>query len=119
MTTRTQADLAVAVMEDLGLSNPGEDIDGADSAMILRRYTNILAEMQDENSVYWEADAIPYETFEAMVGLMRLIVGPSFGVPGLAGEDLNNALEGAKRRIRKRIVKPASGQPAAADDSYF
>lgn len=117
MATRTQAELALAVMEDLGLVDAQESLDAADEAMILRRYTNVLAEMADENTVYWEANAIPYETFEAMVGLMRLIIGPSFGVPGLAGEDLNDALEGAKRRIRKRIVKPASGQPTAV--GYF
>lgn len=115
--TRTQAELAQAVMEDLGLINPDESPSAPDQAMILRRYTNILAEMSDEQTVYWEANAIPYEAFEAVVGLMRLIVGPSFGIQGTVGEDLNNALEGAKRRLRKRVVKPASGQSTAVD--YF
>ncbi|CAN1724437.1 protein of unknown function [Hyphomicrobium sp. 1Nfss2.1] len=122
MATRTQADLASAVMEDLALINTGdgEDPSAADRAMITRRYQNMLAEMRDENIVYWSDDAIPYEAFEAVVGLMSLIVGPSFGKPKLAeGEDFNNALDGAKRRLRKRVVKPASGLPVGADDSYF
>jgi hypothetical protein len=121
-TTRTQAELAAAVMEDLALINTGhgESPSAADEAMIIRRYENILAEMQDENIVYWSANAIPYEAFEAVVGLMSLIVGPSFGKPKIAeGEDFNNALEGAKRRLRKRVAKPASGHSVAADDSYF
>ncbi len=116
-TTRTQAELARAVMEDLGLIAANEDPAAADQSMILRRYTNLIEEWRDDNIVYWEANAIPYEVFEAVVGAMRLVVGPSFGVPGLVGEDLDNALEGAKRRIRRRVKKPASGQPIAAD--YF
>ena len=121
-TTRTKADLAAAVMEDLALINTGdgESPSAADEAMIIRRYQNMLAEMQDENIVYWSEDAIPYEAFEAVVGLMSLIVGPSFGKPKLAeGEAFNNALEDAKRRLRKRVAKPASGQPVASDDHYF
>jgi hypothetical protein len=120
MATRTTLELAQAVMEDLGLINPdhGETPSAADTAMITRRYTNMLAEMSDEQTVYWDADAIPYETFEGVVGLMALIVGPSFGKPTVPpGEEFNNALEGAKRRLRKRVVKPASNQPTAVD--YF
>lgn len=121
-TTRTQAELAAAVMEDLALINTGdgETPSAADQEMITRRYQNMFAEMQDENIVYWSQDAIPYETFEAVVGLMSLIVGPSFGKPKIAeGEDFNNALDGAKRRLRRRVVKPASGKPVATDDGYF
>ena len=121
-TTRTIAELVQAVLEDMGLCNPdyGETPSAGDAAMIERRYRNMLAEMQDENIVYWDADAIPYETFEGVVGLMRLIVGPAFGSPKVAeGEEFNNALEGAKRRLRKRVVKPASGDTVRADDSYF
>lgn len=116
-TARTGNELAKAVMEDLGLLEANESPSAEDNAMIKRRYSNILEEMRDEKTVYWEDDAIPYEAFEAMVGLMRLVVGPSFGVPGLVGEDLNNAMEGAKRRLRKRVAKPASGEPTAVD--YF
>lgn len=122
MATRTSSDLAAAVMEDLGLINRGhgETPSASDEEMIKRRYQNMLAEMQDEDIVYWGDDAIPYEAFEALVGLMSLIVGPSFGKPKIAeGEDFNRLLEGAKRRLRKRVVKPASGKPVAADDSYF
>jgi len=120
--TRTQAELAAAVMEDLALINTGdgEYPSAADQAMITRRYQNMLAEMQDENIVYWSQDAIPYEAFEAVVGLMSLVVGPSFGKPKVAeGEEFNNALDGAKRRLKRRVAKPASGLPVGADDSYF
>lgn len=116
-TTRTANELARAVMEDLGLIEANESPSAEDNSMIKRRYSNILEEMRDEKTVYWDDDAIPYEAFEAMVGLMRLVVGPSFGVPGLVGEDLNNAMDGAKRRIKKRVVKPASGEPTRVD--YF
>jgi hypothetical protein len=48
------------------------------------------------------------------------VVGPSFGRPKLAeGEEFNNALDGAKRRLRKRVAKPASGLPVNSDDHYF
>jgi len=122
MATRTSSELCAAVMEDLALINAdyGETPSAADEAMIKRRYQNMFAEMQDEDIVYWEADKIPYEAFEALVTLMAMIVGPAFGKPKIAeGEDFNLVLDGAKRRLRRRVVKPVSGKPVAADDGYF
>lgn len=117
--TRTQQQLAAAVMEDLGLVNVGEAPAASDSSMIIRRYTNIIEELRDEDTLYWEANAIPMEVFEAMVNVLSLLVMKSFGLPGPVGGEMDDALELAKRRIRKRVVKPASGLPVAADDGYF
>lgn len=117
--TRTAAELARAVLEDFGLIEAEEDLDDGDQEMITRRYTNIMAEMRDDkvSPVYWENDTIPQEVFEPLVGLMRLIVGPSFGIPGLVGEDLDNAMQGAKRRIKRHTAKPSAGGPSPT--SYY
>jgi len=117
-TTRTRAELARGIMEDLGLLDPAETMDAGDEEMILRRYDNIIAELQHDQVAYWSTDAIPYEAFEACVAVMRLVVGPGFGVPGLAGKDQNDAIDGAVQRLRKFTAKPASNQPVAAED-YF
>lgn len=114
-TTRTPAVLAVAVMEDLGLHDPHESLDAADAEMITRRWANLYAELTFDRAAYFAVDAIPTECFEAVIGIMRLTVGPAFGVPGLAGEDLNDALEGAKRRLRKFTAKPASNTETQSD----
>lgn len=117
MTTRTQSDLADAVMRDLGLLDAHETASAEDRAFIVGRYQNILEEIRDDELVTWDADAIPYDVFEGMVGLMRIIVGPGYGIPGLVGEDLNQLLDGAKRRLRKRSMKRSSGQPTEVE--YF
>lgn len=115
-TTRTQQELATAVMESLGLIDPGEAPDAADKSSIIRRYGNLLEEMRDEQTLYWEADEIPNETFEALVNVVGLTVMGSFGLPTPIGDDMNKALELAKKRIRKRVVKPASGTGAGIYD---
>lgn len=118
MTTRTQADLARAVMEDLSLLDAGESPSAADADYITRRYTEIFAEMIDDRLTYWAPDAIPLEAFNAVTGLMCVVCGNAFGKPqSPAGEPLNDAIEAAKRRVRKFVVKPASGQPAEV--GYF
>ncbi len=109
---RTQEDLATAVMEDLGLLSPGETPSARDKESIIRRYANLLEELRDEQTVYWEANAIPYEVFEALVNVVVLLVKKSFGLDAPTGEEMDWALEGAKRRIKKRIVKPASNTRA-------
>jgi hypothetical protein len=116
---RNQQELAFAVMEDLGLIGPGQSPAARDRESIVRRYQNLLEELRDENTVYWEYDEIPYEVFEAVVNVVGLMVMKSFGLPGPTAGDMDDALEAAKRRIRKRVVKPASGETVAADDSYF
>lgn len=117
MTTRTASDLATAIMRDLSLIDALEEPAAEDREYIVQRYANILEEMRDDLLVTWEADAIPYDTFEAVVGLMRIVIGPAFGIPGLIGEDMNNALEGAKKRIRRRSMKRSSGLPVQVE--YF
>jgi hypothetical protein len=115
MVTRSSAVLAVAIMEDLGLHDPHESLDSADEEMIVRRWENIYAELAFDRATYFAVDAIPQEAFEAVIGIMRLTVGPAFGVPGLVGEDLNNAMDGAKRRLRKFVAKPASNTETQSD----
>jgi len=116
MANRTIQDLAREVLIDLGrldfLAEPRPE----DKQRVERRYLNILDELADEDLVYWDADSIPKEVFEALIGLMRLVVGPGFGIPGTVDANLDAAMEGAKRRIRRRVRKPASGEPQRVDD---
>lgn len=104
-------------MEDLGLIAPGETPSGRDKAYIQRRYTTILGELAEENISYWDAEAIPMDTLNGLVVLMSLVVERSFGFPGLTGADFTNAVEDAKRQIRRRVAKPASRMPVEVD--YF
>ncbi len=118
-TTRPQSELATAVMEHLGLTNAGEAPAASDASFVLRRYTNLMDELRDEQIAYWDNNAIPYEAFEGVVSAVGILVMGAFGLDAPVGRELEDAMEVAKRRIRRRVVKPASGEPAAADDSYF
>lgn len=114
--TRTKMQLAIAVMEDLALLNPGETPAAADTSMIIRRYENLLEELRDEQTVYWDENAIPNETFEALVNVVALMVMGAFGKARPFGDQMNSELEAAKRRIKRRVVKPASNTNAGIYD---
>ncbi len=117
--TRTQQDLAVAVMETMGALGAGEEPSARDQAFILKRYGDLLEELRDERLVYWEANEIPKEVFLAVVNVLVLLTQGAFGLPSPVGEDMDDVLEGCKRRIRKRVVKPKSGEQTNDWDNYF
>ena len=117
MTTRTKSDLATRVMRKLALIDALEEPAAEDYAHISDVYTNLIEEMRNDLLVTWDADAIPYDTFEAVAELMRIVVGPDYGVPGPSGEELTQLLDGAKRRIRRLSMKRSSGQPTEVE--YF
>lgn len=114
--TRSVGELITETMRDLGLLSQRQDPSEDDAAFIRKRYEDVLEELRDEDLVYWQDDAIPKEAFLAMVKYLGLEVGGAFGLPGFNVVDLNTAQIAAKKRIRRRVSKPTSGEPVTVED---
>lgn len=114
MTTRTIQDLAKAVMQDLGLINATEDPAAADRDFIETNYMEALEELRDDGLVWWEANAIPLAVFQGVVSYVGIIVSEGFGKARTIPVDVE--LEAAKRRIRRRVAKPTTGEQTTFSD---
>lgn len=108
MATRTRTQLATAVLRHLGLVNAEEAPSATDMAYVKERYDGILAEMDDQNMVYWDDDAVPYIIYEPLVQLVALSVGTAYGIPSLA-ENIEAARLNYMRRIRRHTQKKSDG----------
>jgi hypothetical protein len=90
-----------------------------DAKYLKGRYDNIISELEDDELVYWPADEIPREVFEALIVFFKIMVGGGYGVPEVPTTMINDAIEKAKLRIRRRIVKVSSEEPQSEEDGYF
>lgn len=113
--TRSSNQLAVNVLDDLGLTASGESPAPADVQYVVQRYEDLLAEIDDQDMVYWDKDSIPIVIFEPLTKLVSLSVGTSFGVPSLA-ENLEMARQLFMRRIRRHTSRKSSGLPVEVED---
>jgi hypothetical protein len=107
--TVTMSEFVREAMNARQLLAPGEDPSSRDRDLIVKRYRWLLEEMRDERITYWAEDTIPYEAMLALVEVVMLACQSSFGFPSPTGRDMDDAIRGAKRRIRARVVKPSSG----------
>ena len=114
MATRTVTDLATSGMLDLGLLNATETPSATDRDFIATSYAEALEELRDEGLVWWEAGAIPLAVFPALTSYMAITVSEGFGKPRQVPVDVE--LEAARRRIRRRIAKPTSGEQTSFTD---
>lgn len=114
-TTRSSRQLAENVLSDLGLTASGESPSPADVQYIKQRYEDLLAELEDEDMVYWDPDEIPYVIFEPMTKLVGLTVGNAFGVQTMA-ENIERGMQLFKRRIRRHTGRKSSGLPVEVED---
>lgn len=114
MATRTQQDLATAVLRDLHLIAAEDDPSAADKAYVIQRYTEALEELRDDGLVWWDANAIPYAVFPGVVFYMAIVIASGFGL-GING-NVDDALESAKRRIRRRVSKRSTGEAIEISD---
>jgi hypothetical protein len=114
--TRTRLKFVTDLMRDMGVLDTLSQPRAEDAKYLIERYENIMSELRDDNLVYWDDDAIPREVFEALIVFFKLMVGPSYGLPGLT-VNLDSALESAKVRIRRRTHKEPSNEPIGSD--YF
>jgi len=114
MTARTIVDLTAAVMLDLALINANETPSATDHAFIAASYAEALEELRDDGLCWWDANAIPLAVFPAVVSFMSISVSEAFGKPRQVPVDVE--LEAARKRIRRRIAKPTTGEQTSFSD---
>ena len=73
-----------------------------------------LRKLRDDGLVWWDANAIPYAVFPAVVYYVGLVVSPGFGIS--INGNIDDALEGAKRRLRRRVAKRSTGEATELSD---
>ena len=113
-TTRTRTQFATAVLRHLGLIDALEVGSAVDVAYVKERYEAIIAEIDDQDMVYWDDDAIPAVIHEPLLNLVGLSVGTEFGVPSLA-ENVEGARMIFMRRIRRHTQKKSDGTSVMVD----
>lgn len=116
MTTRSLNELSKAVMEKLAILDANSSPSAADHKMIVDRYTELMAGLQDEEIAYWDIDAIPLLVFGAVTDLVALHSGGAFGRPLVALTDIEAAEVPIKRRIKRHTRKHASGEEIRQDN---
>ena len=114
-TTRTRNQLATAALRHLGLVQADDSPAAVDLVYVKDRYEAVLAEMADDDMVYWDDDEIPYIVFEPLMQFLALSCAVAYGVPGTA-EDIENARMTYMRRIRRKTGRKSAGLSVVAED---
>lgn len=116
--SKTAAQLAEAVLRELGIVDAGEDPDTEDETYVTDTYRSKWEELSAHGMelTYWPCDTIPNPVFLILRDLMMLEVMGAFGQPLPPGE--KDAREQViLRRLRRHVSVQSSKRPVEAD--YF
>ena len=75
----TKADLAQAVLEDLGVIAASETPSASDQTLIIQRYEREYSLLLNKQLAWWSKDAIPDEAMGPLTQLVAYRAAPSFG----------------------------------------
>lgn len=117
--TYTKQQFVTAFLRDIGRLDLLQEARPEDAKYLKERYDNVIAELSDDDVVYWPDDEIPREVFEALLVFFNIMCAGSYGIPDIPKTLVFDALEKAKLRIRRRVVKVSSDEPQAEEDGYF
>ena len=114
--TKTTADLAEAVLRELGAIDATEDPESVDETFVIAAYGDKFAELQDRELAYWSQTAIPNAIFLVVRDLVINEVRGAFGEPMSADQKESQEII-ILRRLRQHIqVRPSGHQNEAV---YF
>ena len=119
MATKTEAELAAAVLRELTVIDASEDPAGSDDeTLVIDAYEDKYAELAAPGLelVYWTMTAIPQAIFTTIRDLIVNEVQGSFGNP-LAPADKQAQEEIILRKLRRHVSVAKSGLPTTAE--YF
>ncbi len=113
MATKTQAELAKAVLLKLGVIAADATPTAADSQYIIGEYTSKLEEWSDDDLVYWSANEIPLTVFPTVVKLMANDTQNAFGMAApLETIEARETL--LLKRLRRHMARGRTGAPIRA-----
>lgn len=79
----SQLDFVTAVLEELGVRDPGQPVEAEDEDIILRRFAPKVAELNSRNVCYvQDIDDIGDEYFLPLVKIMAYECASAFGITG-------------------------------------
>lgn len=120
MSTKTEAELASAVLMELGVIDQTETADTEDTNGVIASYENkyneLAAPAGDQELIYWPKAVIPAAVFLTLRDLIINEVKGGYGEPMAPQEKEANEVFILKR-LRKHVSRPASGTRTRAE--YF
>lgn len=114
--TKTTAELAEAVLRELGAIDATEDPESVDETFVIAAYGDKFAELQDRELAYWSQTAIPNAIFLVVRDLVINEVRGAFGEP-MSAEQKEMQEIIILRQFRRHTQRRASGHATVAD--YF
>ncbi len=117
--TLTIQDMSRRSMELLGVIGAEEEPAAEDHALFARTYATKWAELTMRDLIYFEAEEIPEEAFEALCQIMADMNASAFGKSPPITIDENGQQVSMKvagfRDLRRLVQKRPSGLPAHTD----
>lgn len=114
--TSTTADLAEAVLRELGVIDATESPEANDETYVIDAYNFKFDELVDRELAYWSKTAIPNQIFLAVRDLIINEVRGAFGEPMTAEQKEMQEII-ILRQFRRHTQRRASGHATVAD--YF
>lgn len=114
--TSTTADLAEAVLRELGVIDATESPEATDETYVIEAYNYKYDELVDRELAYWTKTAIPNQIFLSVRDLIINEVRGAFGEPMTAEQKEMQEII-ILRQFRRHTQRRASGHVTAAD--YF
>lgn len=124
MSLYSKNDLRDAALEELQVKDAGTPVSAEDDAIVLRDIQNLFEQLEDENLVVFSTAVsnstrnIPGRLFQALTGLVAVMIGPKYGrafqpVPR-AGGGVETAYDVAMRRLRRSVNTATDDTPVTA-----
>lgn len=111
----TKNDLALAVLEDLGVVAAGESINASDAQLVLRRYDRLHEKLVTDAVAYWPApvsvasNVIPARVMEPLTKVLAARCSKAFGLPRDYVEETE-----AMKELYKLAANEGSEKPTEA-----
>lgn len=111
MGTKTQADLVVAILEDLMILEVGQSVAPEDSEAITRRLQPKVEELNAKEIAYIpDIDSIDDEYFLPLVRIMAYECAKAFGVSGAQREAMKADVTDAENTLRDIVSNKGTNQ---------
>ena len=111
--TKTEAELATAVLRDLGVVNATDTPSAADSAFVTGKYRDAYSYCEDLGLAYWTSTAIPSAVFLMLVDLIVNRCMTAFGF-AQSIDEMKAREEDLLKRLRRHCARGRTGKPIRA-----
>lgn len=110
---KTEAELATAVLRDLGIVDALSSPSAADSAFVIAKYEDAYSYYQDLELAYWTVTSIPQAVFLMLVDLIANRCMNAFGI-GQSLDEMQSREEMLLKRLRRHVSRGKTGKPIKA-----